>query len=208
MTDYWEAKFSNGGALWSFEPSDSAITALEIFKKNDLKKILIPGIGYGRNARLFLDAGFNVTGIEIARSAINVARLNGIDCTIHHGSVTGMPFDNDIYDAVFCYALLHLLNRTERQHFLKSCFKQLKDDGVLIFVVTSKKMDLYGKGKYLSSDRFEIEPGLKAYFYDSESLVREFLPYGLVEYEEIDEPVKFMKGVDPLKLYFVVCRKT
>jgi SAM-dependent methyltransferase len=207
MTGYWESKFSNGGALWSFEPSDSAIAALEILKKNDFKKILIPGIGYGRNARLFLEAGFNVTGIEIARSAINVARLNGIDCTIHHGSVMDMPFDNETYDAVFCYALLHLLNKTERQHFLKSCLNQLKDNGLLIFAITSKRMDLYGKGKYLSRDRFEIEPGLKAFFYDSDSIEREFSQFGLVEHREIEEPVKFMKGADPVKLYLVVCRK-
>lgn len=207
MKHYWESKFSNGGALWSFEPSDSAIKALEIFKKNNFKKILIPGIGYGRNARLFLASGFNVTGIEIALSAINVARLNGIDCTIHHGSVTAMPFDNEIYDAVFCYAVLHLLNKTERQHFLQSCFNQLKDNGLMIFAITSKKMDLYGKGRYLSRDRFEIEPGLKAFFYDSASIEREFSQFGLVECREIDEPVKFMEKADPLKLYFVICRK-
>jgi SAM-dependent methyltransferase len=207
MSRYWDSKFRNGGALWSFDPSDSAILALDIFRKNGFRTILIPGIGYGRNAGLFLDAGFKVTGIEIALPAINVARINGIDCTIHHGSVTAMPFDNDVYDAVFCYALLHLLNKSERQYFLKSCFNQLRDNGLMIFVVTSKKTDLYGKGKYLSRDRFEIEPGLKAFFYDSESLVREFLPFGLVEYKEIGEPVKFMKGVDPLKLYYVVCKK-
>lgn len=207
MSSYWESKFRYGGALWSFEPSDSAIISLEIFKKNFYRNILIPGIGYGRNARLFLDAGIIVTGIEIAESAINVSRINGIDCTIHHGSVTAMPYDNAVYDAVFCYALLHLLNKTERQHFLKSCFNQLRDNGLMIFVVTSKKADLYGKGKYLSRDRFEIEPGLKVFFYDPDSIEREFSLFGLVEYKEIEEPVKFMKGVDPLKLYYVVCGK-
>jgi len=207
MKSYWESKFSNKGALWNFEPSDSAKIALEIFRNKDFKNILIPGIGYGRNAKPFLDAGFKVTGIELAGSAINIARINGIDCTIHKGSVTAMPFDNEIFDAVYCYALLHLLNKNERQHFLRSCFNQLKDDGLLIFVVTSKKMDLYGKGKYLSRDRFEIEPGLKVFFYDPDSIVREFSTFGLAEYKEIDEPVKFMEGVDPLKLYYVVCKK-
>jgi SAM-dependent methyltransferase len=207
MINYWESKFKKGGAVWSFEPSDSAMLALEVFKKHGLNNILIPGIGYGRNARLFLDAGFNVTGIEISGSAISVARANRIDCTIHHGSVTAMPFDNEVYDAIFCYALIHILNRSERQRFLQSCFKQLIDNGLMIFVVTSKKTDLFGKGKYLSKDRFEIEPGLKVFFYDDDSITREFSPFGLAEYKEIDEPVKFMRGVDPMKLYFVVCKK-
>jgi ubiquinone/menaquinone biosynthesis C-methylase UbiE len=205
--DYWESKFRNGGALWHFEPSDSAMIALETFRKNGLNNILIPGIGYGRNARLFLDSGFSVTGIEISKSAINVARTNGLDCTIYHGSVTDMPFDDEVYDAVFCYALIHLLNKPERQQFLKSCFTQLIKNGLMIFVITSKKMDLFGKGKYLSKDRFEIEPGLRAFFYDSDSIEREFTPFGLTYYKEIEEPVKFTKGVDPLRLYLVVCKK-
>jgi len=207
MWSYWESKFRNGGALWSFEPSDSAIIALEILKKSGFSNILIPGIGYARNAKLFLDAGIKVTGIEIAESAINVARINGIDCTIHHGSVTSMPFDNEVYDAVFCFALLHLLNKNERQYFLKSCFNHLRNNGLMIFVVSSKKMDLYGKGKYLSKDRFEIESGLKVFFYDQDSIIKEFSPFGPVDFKEIDEPVKFMKEVDPLKLYYVVCKK-
>jgi predicted SAM-dependent methyltransferase len=207
MTNYWESKFRVGGAIWSFEPSDSAMISVEEFKKKGLINILIPGIGYGRNARLFIDKGFIITGIEISESAINVARANNIDCIIHHGSVNDMPFDSKVYDAVFCYALIHLLNKHERKHFLNSCFNQIKTNGLMIFIVTSKKMDRFGKGRYLSKDRFEIEPGLKVFFYDSDSIVREFSPFGLVEFREIEEPVKFMEGVDPLRLYFVICRK-
>lgn len=111
MNRYWESKFRNGGALWSFEPSDSAIIALEIFNKNGFRNILIPGIGYGRNATPFIESGFRVTGIEISESAIEIAKSDKTDCTIYHGSVTAMPFDDMVYDAVFCYALLHLLLR-------------------------------------------------------------------------------------------------
>ena len=96
--------------------------SVEEFKKRGLINILIPGIGYGRNARPFIDKRFSITGIEVSESAINVARANKIDCTIHHGSVTDMPFDSQVYDAVFCYALIHLLNKHERKHFLRSCF--------------------------------------------------------------------------------------
>jgi SAM-dependent methyltransferase len=205
--NYWESKFRSGGSLWGFEPADSAISALEIFCKNDLRKVLIPGFGYGRNARLFIDNGFLVTGIEISESAIGVARSNKLNCTIHHGSVTSMPFDDELYDAVFCYALIHLMNSAERKTFLRSCFNQLKDNGLMIFTVTSKEMDLFGRGKQISKDRFEIEPGLKVFFYTPESIVKEFSPFGLYDYKLIDERVKFMNGVAPMKLYFIVCKK-
>jgi len=45
------------------------------------------------------------------------------------------------------------------------------------------------------------------FFYDSESVSREFSPFGLIDYQMIEEPVKFMKGQDPMKMLFVRCKK-
>lgn len=59
--------------------------------------MLIPGIGYGRNAQIFRDNGMKVTGIEISGTAIEMAKKHyGSDMTIYHGSVTDMPFDDQI----------------------------------------------------------------------------------------------------------------
>ena len=193
--------------MWKFEPSDSAIIALDLFKSNGINKILIPGFGYGRNAKLFYDNGFNVTGIEISKSAIDLAKSNGLDCLIHHGSVVLMPFDSEQYNGIFCYALLHLLNKTERRNFLKSCFNQLKSGGLMIFTVVSKQANMFGNGKLLSKDRFQIMKGLNVFFYDSESIKKEFADVGLLEFKDIDEPIKHMIGQEPLKCKFVICRK-
>ena len=207
MTDYWESRFKDEGAMWKYEPSDSAIVALDLFKTNNINKILIPGIGYGRNARLFCDNGFNVTGIEISKSAIELAKANGLNCTIHHGSVTSMPFDSDRFDGIFCYALIHLLNKPERRTFLKSCINQLNHNGLMISVVASKLSGMYGFGQFLSKDRYEVAKGLKVFFYDADSVSREFSYFGLTECRDIEEPVKFMEGQDPIKLKIVICKK-
>ena len=207
MKEFWEEKFKNEGTMWDFFPSDSAIRALEIFRSNKLKSILVPGFGYGRNAKLFIENGFEVTGIEISQSAIDLAKINGLNCTIHHGSVTSMPFDDKLYDGIFCYALIHVLNKAERKVFLKSCFNQLKNNGLMFFVVASDKMSLYGTGKNLSKNRFEISRGLKVFFYDLESVSLEFSPFGLIDCQMIEEPVKFMKDQDPMKMLFVTCKK-
>ena len=207
MTGYWESRFKNEGAMWKFEPSDSAIYTLELFKNEQINDILIPGFGYGRNAKLFVDNGFKVSGIEISASAIELARINGIKCKIHHGSVTSMPFDNKIYDGIFCYALIHLLNKHERRNFLISCYKQLINNGLMVFVVASKYTELFGHGKYLSRDRYEIAKGLSAFFYDSDSVLNEFSDFGMMECKDIEEPVKFMPGENSVWLKIVICRK-
>jgi len=207
MIEYWESRFKNEGAMWKFKPSDSAIIALELFKSDKINNILIPGIGYGRNAKIFYDNGFKLTGIEISESAIALAKAGGLDCKIYHGSVTSMPFDNERYEGIFCYALIHVLNNRERRIFLKSCYDQLRKGGLMIFVIASKQTSLYGSGKYISKDRYEISKGLKVFFYDSDSVSKEFSDFGMIECKDIEEPVKFMEGQEPVKLKFVICKK-
>ena len=208
MLKYWESSFREMQTLWGFEPSDSAILSKDFFLENNAKEILIPGIGYGRNAKIFNDNGLNVTGIEISKAAIDLAKSkNRLDIKIHYGSVTEMPFDKKIYDGIFCYALIHLLNFQERRKFLKDCFNQLKSNGYMIFIVVSKKATMYGNGKKLSKDRFEIMKGLKVFFYDYDSVNREFEKYGLMEFSEIEEPIKHLDNEPPLKCILVKCKK-
>jgi SAM-dependent methyltransferase len=208
MSEFWEAMFQKIGQMWKFEPADSAIFASNLFNENGLRKILIPGVGYGRNARLFVESGFEITGIEISETAIQLARENGVNFPIHHGSVAQMPFDDSVYDGIYCYALIHLLNQNERRQFLKNCYNQLREGGIMVFVVVSKGYTkLYGNGKRISKDRFRIQNGLDVFFFEEDSVVREFGKLGLVEYREIDEPLKHMVNEEPMKFWRVVCRK-
>jgi len=207
MSEFWENMFQKIGVLWQFEPADSAIYARKLFNENELLKILIPGVGYGRNAKLFTESGFDVTGIEISETAIGIARKNGLEFPIHHGSVAQMPFDDSVYDGIFCYALIHLLNQNERRQFLKSCYNQLRPGGIMVFAVVSKAYKLYGNGKLIGKDRFRIQNGLDVFFYDQDSIECELGEFEMVECYEIDEPVKHLENEEPMKFWLVVCRK-
>lgn len=128
MTDFWEESFKEKQAMWGLKPADAAIEAARLFKENDLRTILIPGFGYGRNAAPFLEHGLDVTGIEISATAIRLAeeRMGG-KVKIHHGPVSGMPFDREEYDGIFCYALIHLLPQDERHKLVKDCYSHLQE---------------------------------------------------------------------------------
>lgn len=207
MTEFWEASFVEKQMMWGLEPSDSAILAKDFFLEKKVKDILIPGFGYGRNAKIFSDSGIRVTGIEISKTAIDLARKNGVTANIYHGSVTGMPFDNKQYDGIFCYALIHLLNSRERKKLIADCYNQLKPNGYMIFTAVSKKVPMYRTGRELSKDRFEIMKGVNMYFYDSKSVTCEFEKYGLIELSEIDEPNKNSKNKHSLNFVIIKCKK-
>ncbi|WP_088044708.1 bifunctional 2-polyprenyl-6-hydroxyphenol methylase/3-demethylubiquinol 3-O-methyltransferase UbiG [Bacillus sp. EAC] len=207
MTEFWESSFIENQMMWGFEPSDSAIVTKDFFLEKKVKEILIPGIGYGRNAKVFIENGISVTGIEISKTAIDLARENGLDISIHHGSITDMPFDNKLYDGIFCYALIHLLDNRERDKFIKDCYEQLKPNGYMIFTTISKEAPMFGKGKQLGKDYYEIMEGVKMFFYDSDSVKQEFGKYGLIDFSEIVEPHKNMENKPPFKFIMVKCQK-
>ncbi len=73
MREYWDRRFTAEGKIWGETPSRSALYALEMFRREGLCEVLVPGSGYGRNSRLFAEAGFQVTGVEISESAYRMA---------------------------------------------------------------------------------------------------------------------------------------
>lgn len=193
--------------MWGFTPSESAIIAKDIFIENNIKDILIPGFGYGRNAKVFIENNITVTGIEISKTAIDLARQYGINSNVYHGSVAGMPFENKLYDGIFSYALIHLLNESEREKFISDCYTQLKQGGYMIFTAVSKKAPMFGKGKKLDENYYETMAGVKIFFYDTESIKKEFQEYGLVEFSEIDEIDSENKDKPPMKFLMIKCKK-
>jgi SAM-dependent methyltransferase len=208
MTEFWEASFRDKQEMWGWEPADSAVLTLELFKKHGLNKILIPGFGYGRNAKVFTDNGFEVTGIEISESAINIAKKQFADSIrIYRGSVCAMPFDRDLYDGIFCYALLHLLSADERVKFIDDCYNQLKPDGYMVFVSISKRDFRFGQGKEISKDTFKTWAGLNLFFYDQNSIKLEFGNHGLINAEVMNEPLKDLGDKPSQRFWYIICQK-
>jgi SAM-dependent methyltransferase len=198
-SEFWESAFNEKHEMWGFEPSKSALLTRDFFAQKSVKNILIPGIGYGRNAQIFVDNGIAVTGIEISKTAIEMAEKHyGTDMIIHHGSVTDMPFDDNKYDGIFCYALIHLLDSNERAKLIRDCYHQLSENGYMVFTVISKDAHTYGQGKFVSKDRYEIFGGVKMFFYDIESIHAAFDKTGLFEITEIIENYPF---------FLIKCRK-
>lgn len=205
MTELWEAAFTKMQLAWGLLPTRAALLACDHFDREGVRDVLIPGIGYGRNALPFLERGMSVTGIEISETAIALARSAlGLQIPIHHGSVTDMPFDDREYDGVFCYGLIYLLDTAAREKLIRDCSRQLSPGGHMIFTVISKKAPMYGQGPRLGDDCYERLPGLPMYFYDAVSVAREFGPHGLVELSEIDEP---SGGGGSLPFVQVICKK-
>ena len=206
--DFWETAFAEKQAMWGLEPSASAVIAKDLFLKQNAKNILVPGIGYGRNAKEFTDEGMKVTGIEISETAIELLRkYYGTEMRVYHGSVLDMPFDDLKYDGIFCYALIHLLSKDERRKLIQDCYNQLSPSGNMIFSVISKTAPTYGKGRKISENQYEMVEGAPVYFYDKKSCEAEFGDFGLIEVQEVSEKPPKHSEYAWFPFLVAVCRK-
>ena len=144
MNTFWEERYMEEGRIWGETPSMSVEYTIGLFKSAGVQEVLIPGSGYGRNAGAFSRAGFAVTGIGISETAVSLARQSSPRVRYHYGSVLDMSFDDSVYDGIYCFNVLHLLRKTERAAFLNHCQEQLKEGGVVFFVVFSDNEPSYG----------------------------------------------------------------
>ena len=204
MPEFWEAIFKSNERMWGEHPTENALMVLDLMKKHKVENILIPGFGYGRNAKVFYDNGIEVTGIEISKTAIQRARKYfGDVVTIHHGSVSNMPYGNMQYQSIYCYSLIHLLNTADRKKLIADCYAQLKPNGIMVFVALSTNDKRFGLGDELEKNTFHLPQGLNLYFYDEASIQAEFGDYHIIEATEINEPQENPNE----KLWMVVCVK-
>lgn len=179
--EYWDRRFLDGGTIWGDTPSKTANHALELFTRYKLKKILVPGAGYGRNTKLFTDANLEVTGIEISESALNIAKSFNPKTQFFQGSVLDMPFDDEKYDGIYSCNVLHLFLKDDRISFLRKCFKQLRTKGFVYFVVFSDKERSFGKGKRIEENTYESKPWRPTHYFTEIDLKEHFKEYLVIE---------------------------
>ncbi|MFW9902336.1 MAG: class I SAM-dependent methyltransferase [Candidatus Thorarchaeota archaeon] len=185
--EYWNNRFSEKGKIWGSEPSNTALYALKLFKKYDIKKVLIPGAGYGRHTKFFSTHNYDVAGIEISEKGISMAKKLDSKSNLILGSVLDMPFDNEIYDAVFCYNLLHLLLEKQRISFIEKCYNQLRNAGFVFFSVFSEIEDSFGKGTKIEENTFESKPYRPTHYFTEQDLLRHFHSFLVIETNIIEE---------------------
>ena len=187
MREYWDGRFRNEGRVWGDVQSRTAVHAETIFRKHGVKRLLVPGAGYGRNAEYFAALGYEVTGIEISEEALRLVRK---DTAVKYcpGSVLDMPLDARKYDAVYCYNVLHLFRRDDRSLFLRKCFEVLEDGGIAFFVVFSEKEAQFGRGNMVEENTFESKPGRPVHFFTEDDLVESFRGFELLDTGLMEDP--------------------
>lgn len=189
LEQYWDSRFGEEGRIWGDYPSKTAKYALQIFERNHVKTILIPGAGYGRNSKLFSSHGFKTCGVEISKAALAQAGIFDPETKFFQGSVIDIPYEPISYDAIYCFNVLHLFREGERNIFIDRCFSCVKEGGILFFTVFSDQEQSFGRGTEAEKNTFESKPGRPVHYFTAEDLNEHFqkgilIETGIMEDEE------------------------
>jgi len=206
MNEYWDKRYRSEGKIWGDLPSRTAGHALELFRRNHVNKILVPGSGYGRNTKLFSTSGFNVTGIEISSVACKMAREFDPLSRFYNASVLDMSFNADIYDVIYCFNVLHLFREDERKLFIRQCVDRVKNNGLMFFTVFSEKEESYGKGREVEKNTFESKPGRPAHYFTDDDLREHFKSMEIMETGIIEDPEDHGEGPHTHILQYICVR--
>ena len=206
MKEYWDKRFQAEGRIWGDAPSRTAEYALGLFRHNNIKKVLVPGSGYGRNTRLFSSADFDVTGIEISSVAYIIAKEFDPLSRFYNASVLDMSFNSEIYDAIYCFNVLHLFLEKERRLFIMKCTEKLRENGLLFFTVFSEKEMSYGKGKEVEKNTFESKQGRPAHYFTEDDLKEHFKDMEIIEIGTVEDRENHGEGPHTHVLRYICLR--
>lgn len=134
------------------------------------KDILDLGCGPGRDTRVFLDLGYNVTGFDLSRELLRIAKEKNPEATFVEGDMLDLPFSDASFDGIWSSAVIHHLVDADKERALVEMYRVLKPGGVA-FISTKA-----GEGD-VSLPEKEFDGGERFFSYINKEQFEKMLEY-------------------------------
>ncbi len=124
-----------GEAYHSFRDNEKFKNELEKFTEllPSSGEILDAGCGVGTPVSQFLvKKGFKVTGVDISKKMIDLARENVPEATFYHRNILELDLPNESFDGIICVYTLWHIPRANHSHIIENFHRMLKDNGILV----------------------------------------------------------------------------
>ncbi len=140
------------------------VEALPTFKRYKIKHLLDLGCGAGRHCIYLSKSGFNVVGVEVSKSALELAKKwareeNVKNTTFLKATMTNIPFNDCSFDAVISISVIHHAVKSDIVKTVGEIHRVLKRNGVFLANLTSAKDPRYGIGEKVETDTFRTLEG-------------------------------------------------
>ena len=138
---HWEKVFSSNSLKFGDKPSEAALRAIELFKKEGKTKVLELGAGQGRDTLFFAKNGLDVHSLDYSREGIECIKQKAQENklsehikALQHDVRDPLPFDDETFDACYSHMLFCMpLTISELQFVSKEIRRVLKSGGLNIY---------------------------------------------------------------------------
>ena len=135
---------------------------IKLLPKN--AKILDVGCGPGRDAKFFLNQGFEVVAIDFSNEMLKIAKKVAPKVKFIRSDFRNLKLPKNSFDGIWSYFSLLHLKRGEMHSLLSSLNKILKNNGIL-FIATQE-----GKGEVIEPENLDNHYQIYKTFYSKEEL--------------------------------------
>ncbi len=209
MTEhYWNERFRTQGQIWGTDPSPTALAAAALFRQEGVKRVLVPGAGYGRNTKAF-SGEFRTQALELSPDAVELGRRWDPKTTFHTGSVLDPGAMDSRIDGIYAYDVLHLFLEEDRRRFITNLLEWLEPGGLVYATCFSDEDSHCGTGPSPEPETFEYMLGKSAHFFSEKDLLEHFRSFIVLSTGHIDETLRYGDGggIKEYKLRTIAARR-
>ena len=157
QTQAWENEYRNSKLVTKkSEPQKDVLRFFKYLKKEEKKElsglnILDLGCGTGRNSNYLAELGNKVFGIDISKTAIDIAKSRASEMQLNNVSYivgdigASYPFVDNYFDLILDITSSNSLNEKERENYIKEAYRALKKGGYLFVRALCKDGDKNAK---------------------------------------------------------------
>lgn len=194
--DVWERKWQEDDrdpwrTLQREQPNDFSIVSIQHMKSNGVSRLLELGPGAGRDTQAFLDAGLDITAVEISQSGTERIKRDFPSVTVIQGDIRDVDLSKrGVFDAIYAFSVLHYFNDTELKYIYFKLLNRLRDNGIIYIATRSSKDSMYGKGKKINDNTFLFN-GAERRFYTPKTIACQLETNGFEVESILDRTVQY-----------------
>lgn len=134
----WESRYRSGDMPWEKgEPAPALVDFLAAHPELPRGSVLVPGCGTGHDAREWARGGFEVTGLDLAPSAMRTAkeRTDAAGLRAHFAQADFLESPaTQPFDWIFEHTLFCAIDTSRRDDYVKAVLRWLKPDGQFLAI--------------------------------------------------------------------------
>lgn len=172
----WDQRWTDEDLRQSWiTPEPLVVDSLVFLKEQDGRIALDIGCGVGRHAIFLAQHGFNVTGVDLSQSGLDVARnaatQAGVAVELQIADFSTLPVADNSIDLVVAWNVIYHGDEDTARTALDEVRRVLRPGGLFLGTMISKRHNRYGDGTEIRPNTFVVDDDdekAHAHFYCSD----------------------------------------